>query len=104
MALNATVTATAAVCACRNAGFLANVQAELTQQLMRLGSHASLVVFGGNNEVEQSLEWYEETRGNLAMYAADYSALFEDTIGPLVQKVGGQQGAEHCASEGISNR
>jgi beta-galactosidase/beta-glucuronidase len=85
MALTATA---AAGCAFRNAGFLANVQAELTQQFMRLGSHASLVVFGGNNEVEQSLEWYEETRDNLAMYAADYSALFEATVGTLAQKVG----------------
>jgi hypothetical protein len=73
---------------CRNAGFLSNVEAELTQQLLRIGSHASMVVFGGNNEVEQSLEWYKETVGNVAMYAADYSALFEATIAPLVQKVG----------------
>lgn len=71
----------------RNAGFLSNVEAEVTQQLLRIGSHASMVVFGGNNEVEQSLDWYEETVSNVAMYAADYSALFEHTIAPLVQKV-----------------
>lgn len=85
-----------AVCWCavlvhRNAGFLSNVEAELTQQLLRIGSHASMVVFGGNNEVEQSLDWYKETASNVAMYAADYSALFEHTIAPLVQKVGLQK-------------
>jgi hypothetical protein len=39
--------------------------------------------------VEQSLEWYGDTKGNLGLYAADYSALFEHTIGKVVQKVGG---------------
>jgi len=73
--------------ACRNAGFLANIEAEVTQQLLRLGSHASLVVFGGNNEVEQSLEWYKETRSNMPMYSEDYSTLFVRTIGRLVQQV-----------------
>lgn len=71
----------------RNAGFLSNVEAELTQQLLRIGSHASIVILGGNNEVEQSLDWYKETVSNVAMYAADYSALFEHIIAPLVQKV-----------------
>lgn len=41
----------------RDAAFLTNVKHEVQQQLLRLGSHASLVVFGGNNEVEQALEW-----------------------------------------------
>lgn len=71
----------------RNAGFLANVEAEVTQQLLRLGSHASLAVFGGNNEVEQSLDWYEETCSNVPMYSEDYSTLFVRTIGRLVQQV-----------------
>lgn len=71
----------------RNAAFLANVEAEVTQQLLRLGSHASLVVFGGNNEVEQSLEWYPETLGNVPMYTTDYSSLFVETIGRVVQQV-----------------
>jgi hypothetical protein len=65
----------------------------VTQQLLRLGSHASLVVFGGNNEVEQSLEWYKESRDNLAMYVSDYSTLFEHTVGKLVQQVGAWYGA-----------
>jgi beta-mannosidase len=75
---------------CRNADLLANVEAEVTQQLLRLGSHASLAVFGGNNEVEQSLEWYQESRDSLPLFATDYSTLFEDTIGKLVQQVGAE--------------
>jgi hypothetical protein len=30
---------------------------------------------------------YEETRGNLALFAVDYQALFVDTIGRVVQQV-----------------
>lgn len=30
---------------------------------------------------------YEETRGNLALFAVDYQALFVDTIGRVVQRV-----------------
>lgn len=81
------------ICICRNADFLANIEAEVTQQLLRLGSHASLVVFGGNNEVEQSLEWYQESRVNLAMFVSDYNTLFEHTVGKLVQQVGAWCGA-----------
>jgi beta-galactosidase/beta-glucuronidase len=42
---------------CRDAAFLSNVEAELTQQLLRLGSHPSIALWGGNNEIEASLEW-----------------------------------------------
>jgi hypothetical protein len=73
----------------RHGAFLADVEAEVTQQLLRLGSHASLAVLGGNNEVEQSLEWFNETRANPALYAIDYAALFLDTIGSVVQQVRG---------------
>lgn len=43
--------------ACRDAAFLSNVEAEVVQQLLRLGSHASVALWGGNNEIEASLEW-----------------------------------------------
>jgi hypothetical protein len=39
---------------------------------------------------------YEETRGNLALFAVDYQALFVDTIGRVIQQVGGVQRAPKC--------
>jgi hypothetical protein len=71
----------------RHAAFLANVEAEVTQQLLRLGSHASLALLGGNNEVEQSLGWFAQTRANAPLYALDYAALFVDTIGAVARQV-----------------
>lgn len=34
-------------------------------QAQRLSWHPSLIMWAGNNENEQSLEWFEETRNNL---------------------------------------
>lgn len=69
----------------------------MVQQLLRLGSHASLAVFGGNNEVEQSLDWYQDTSSNPHLYATDYAAFFVDTIGGLVHKVRRVLGQEWVA-------
>lgn len=66
---------------------MSNVESEVAQQLLRLGSHPSIVLWGGNNEVEASLEWYNETRGNLALFAVDYEALFVGTVGTVVRRV-----------------
>ncbi|KAF8062032.1 hypothetical protein HT031_004292 [Scenedesmus sp. PABB004] len=71
----------------RDPAFVANVEAELVQQVLRLGGHASVALWGGNNEVEASLEWYDDTRRNLALYAVDYSALFVDAAGRTVQQM-----------------
>jgi hypothetical protein len=54
---------------------------------MRLSSHPSIIVWGGNNEIETSLEWYEETRSNPHLFAVDYAALFLDVIQKEVQQV-----------------
>lgn len=37
--------------------FLANVRYEIREQVMRLGSYASLAVWGGNNENEVGFAW-----------------------------------------------
>ena len=41
----------------RDADFLAEVHKEVAWQARRLGSHASLAIWGGNNEVETSFGW-----------------------------------------------
>eukprot|EP00879_Flechtneria_rotunda_P007346 GHRR01007707.1.p1 GENE.GHRR01007707.1~~GHRR01007707.1.p1 ORF type:complete len:1340 (+),score=540.78 GHRR01007707.1:559-4020(+) len=71
----------------RGPGFLSNVQAEITEQILRLGSHPSIAVWGGNNEIEASMEWYAETKSNLALFAVDYESLFVETIGRLVNQM-----------------
>jgi len=47
---------------------------------LRLGSHPSIVVFGGNNENEVAFDWYPETRNNRTFYEADYLKLYGDTV------------------------
>ena len=41
--------------------FLRSVREEVTQAVRRLASHASLAIFGGNNENEAALNWQQET-------------------------------------------
>jgi beta-galactosidase/beta-glucuronidase len=49
-------------------------------QIQRTSWHPSVAIWGGNNEIEGSLNWYAESRSNRAMFANDYQALFVDTI------------------------
>lgn len=58
-------------------------------QVLRLGHHASIVIWGGNNEVEASFDWYEATRSNRPLYAVDYDRLFVETVGGVVSEVSG---------------
>ena len=55
--------------------------------MRRLGSHASLAIWGGNNEVEASFNWYAATRERPHLYAADYQVLFLDTVRRVVSEV-----------------
>lgn len=61
--------------------FIKEVKQEVRQHARRLSLHPSVVIWGGNNEVEASLQWFSETRGNLALYAVDYQKLFVDMEG-----------------------
>ena len=37
---------------------------EVQQQMFRLAGHASVLVLGGNNEVENAFDWFEQSRTN----------------------------------------
>jgi beta-galactosidase/beta-glucuronidase len=56
-------------------------------QVQRLSWNPSVAIWGGNNEIEGSLNWYAESRSNRALFANDYQALFIDTIRKEIRAV-----------------
>jgi beta-mannosidase len=63
----------------RHPAFLDSVRVELQQQVLRLQHHASIVIWGGNNENEAALDWYAASRANRDAYVLDYNALYIET-------------------------
>lgn len=51
------------------------VRLEAIQQVRRLSSHASVVLFCGDNELVGALGWFEETKANRDRYIANYDRL-----------------------------
>jgi len=64
----------------RDSNFLTSVQTEVEQQMWRLSSHPSIVIWGGNNENEVALQWFSESNTNRDLYVADYVKLYGDTV------------------------
>ena len=64
----------------RDAAFLSTVTAEVVHQARRFGHHASLALWGGNNELEPAFTWFEEAKAEPRLWAVDYSVLFVDTV------------------------
>ncbi len=55
--------------------FLANVAEEVDYQVKRLSSHASIVVWCGDNELVGALTWFPESRNNRDRYLVAYDRL-----------------------------
>ena len=64
----------------RDAPFLALCAKETRHQAARAGAHASLAIWGGNNELEPAFSWFPESRAHPKRFAVDYAALFCDTV------------------------
>ncbi|OLP56627.1 beta-mannosidase [Rhizobium rhizosphaerae] len=55
--------------------FLANVEAEVDYQVRRLGSHPSIVLWCGDNELVGALTWFPESRKDRDRYLVSYDRL-----------------------------
>ena len=60
---------------------------EISYQAHRIGHHASLAIWGGNNEVETSFNWFPESSSNPSLFVSNYMKLFVDTIRDELLKV-----------------
>lgn len=65
--------------------FSKSVEEEVREQATRIAWRPGVVVWGGNNEVEQSLEWFPETLANLSRYKDEYIRLFLGVMGGTMQ-------------------
>lgn len=71
----------------RDKPFLALCAKETRHQAARAGAHASLAIWGGNNELEPAFSWFPESRANPKGFAVDYAALFCDTVRTAIMEV-----------------
>src|SRR5690606_21181793 len=62
--------------------FLAEIEAEITQQVRRLSHHACIALWCGDNEVIGAIGWHEETRKNRERYVANYTK-----VNSLIQRI-----------------
>ncbi|GMH36679.1 hypothetical protein BSKO_04552 [Bryopsis sp. KO-2023] len=63
------------------------IEQEVSFQAFRLGSHPSIVIWGSNNENENSMDWFKVTWDNRIRYAVDLYKIFVDTVGAALNKV-----------------
>ena len=67
---------------------MSQIHEEIQFQMRRINWHPSVVIWGGNNEVETAMDgWFDESRRNPQMYVADYVKLFLDTFHQAVAEV-----------------
>ena len=64
------------------------IHEEVQFQMRRINWHPSVVIWGGNNEVETAMgSWFEAARDNPSLYVADYAELFLNTVQQAVAHV-----------------
>lgn len=73
----------------RNDAFLQDITREVHQQALRLQSHPSIVVWGGNNENEVAMNWFTPSQQHRDLYVADYAKLYADTVYPALNAMYG---------------
>jgi len=56
--------------------YLHEATEEARQQVLRLNSHPSVVIWGGNNENEAAFQWFPETKKHPGRYHREYELLF----------------------------
>merc|ERR1719356_2441694 len=56
--------------------FLALVDTEVRQQVSRLAHHASIAIWGGNNENEAAITWYNESLLHRDRFVVDFMKLY----------------------------
>jgi beta-mannosidase len=64
----------------RDEPFLANVRAEVRDQVRRLMHHPAIVAWSANNENEAALGWFVDTLLHRDVYVVDYVKLYIDTV------------------------
>jgi len=72
--------------------FLEEVSKEVKYQVLRLNTHPSIIVWGGNNENEVALDWFQASRDNRDLYVSDYSKLYGETVYPAILSLDGHNG------------
>ncbi|XP_029982168.1 beta-mannosidase [Sphaeramia orbicularis] len=70
------------------ADFIQTVRSEVIQQVQRLKSHPSIIIWSGNNENEAALatNWFDIPESHRATYVKDYVTLYVENIRALVQQ------------------
>lgn len=68
--------------------FIETVRHEIVQQVRRLKSHPSIIVWSGNNENEAALatDWFHIPVSQRPLYLKDYVTLYVDNIKSIVQE------------------
>ncbi|MGF1863589.1 beta-mannosidase [Photobacterium profundum] len=65
--------------------FLLDVEAEVRDQVRRLGDHPSLALWCGDNEVIGAIGWYPESKANREKYVVNYDRL-NRTLAAVVEQ------------------